>query len=290
MIQRISIQTLLTGLVFAMSGFCCTVQADVIVNEFNAVSSGNQLDDSDSFFGSVNGNGGNWLELVVVGNGFGSTVDLRNWSIQWGEDESGDGAYAPEELGVINFTNNVAWSAVQSGTIITIVETNNGGLTATDMSFGGNTNGDWHLNVSTLEEAAALNPLLIADSGENAAANDGEFSVGNSDWFAEIFDDAGQSVFGRLGEGEATWAGGGINGSEIGKLEGPEDGSLASWQAITEASSLYDDGDSSTFGSANTWGGGVGQQNFSGLRAVPEPGSALFLAGLLGIVISRRRR
>ena len=264
-------------------------QADVIVNEFNAVSGSNQLSGSDSFFGTVDGNGGNWIELVVVGSGAGSTVDLRNWSVEWGEDEGGviDGTYEADEIGVINFTNHSAWEAVASGTIITIIETDNGGLTATDMSFGGNTNGDWHINVCTLEEAASGDPLLLADSGANTAANDGEFSVGNSDFFVTLKDSSGSVVFGPLGENESNWAGGGIGGSEVGKLEGPADGSAASWMAVTAASN-YDDGDNSTFGSANTWGSSV--QDFSGLRTVPEPASAWVALVACGTIALRRRK
>ena len=66
----------------------------VLLNEYNAVASdkflngGDQTTDedggsaSDSVFGRVEGNGGDWFELVVVGDGSAGTVDLRGWKIE----------------------------------------------------------------------------------------------------------------------------------------------------------------------------------------------------------------
>ena len=79
----------------------------VLINELNCVSSGNQLnkgvvdtgtgDGLDTYFGTVNGNGGGWLELVVVGNGTaGSTVDMRGWKIEIDDGASG-AAFVPDD-------------------------------------------------------------------------------------------------------------------------------------------------------------------------------------------------
>ena len=273
-----------------------SVEADVVINEWNAVRGDRFLDGgdgSDSFFGTVEGNGGNWLELVVVGGGFGTTVDMRGWQLQWGEDEDENGSYSATELGVINFTNNSFWSSVESGTIITIIETSDGAGsgfdTSTNTSYDDPTTGDYHVNISTLEESLEADPLLIADSGENVAADDGEFSVGHNDWFGMLLDGTGSTVFGPVGEGEASYAGDSINSREVGKLEAPVTGSLADWLAITPGSD-FDDGGTSTFGSANTWSDGASIQNFSALRAVPEPGTAgIVLLALAGFSFRRRK-
>ena len=52
--------------------------ADVILNEYNAVIGSKFLgggDGSDSYFGKVEGNGGDWFELVVITD----QLDMRNW-------------------------------------------------------------------------------------------------------------------------------------------------------------------------------------------------------------------
>ena len=63
--------------------------ADIILNEYNAVSStlflngGNASADSnggrasDSYFGRVQDNGGDWFELVVITD----HLDMRNWKL-----------------------------------------------------------------------------------------------------------------------------------------------------------------------------------------------------------------
>jgi len=252
-----------------------TADGQVIINEWNAVSGSSTLSGSDSFFGTIDGNGGNWIELAVVGAGPGSTIDLRNWQLRWGEDEDGDGFYSAAESGVINFTNDAFWSAIESGTIITIIETTDGDGSGLDTSTATSLDasaGDFHINISTLEEIGSSNPLLIADSGDNVEVNDGEFSVGNDAWYGELLDASGNSVFGPVGEGEISWMGGGVSGSEVGKLEGPVSGALADWLAIDAASPFFDDGDNSTFGSANTFGDSI--QDFSALRT-----TAAFLLG-----------
>ena len=67
-------------------GIGVAVAAPVILNEYNAVDDTKWLDKngltastkSDTYFGRVAGNGGDWFELVVVGNGTaGSTVDMQ---------------------------------------------------------------------------------------------------------------------------------------------------------------------------------------------------------------------
>ena len=61
--------------------------APVILNEYNAVGNNNRLDDgngADMFFGTIDGNGGNWFELLVIDD----QLDMRGWKLSWTEDET----------------------------------------------------------------------------------------------------------------------------------------------------------------------------------------------------------
>lgn len=259
----------------------------VILNEYNAVSGSNFLggdgtiDDSDAedlTFGRIQGNGGNWIELLVIGDAGSSVVDMRGWSIDWEED--GDS-------GTITFSNDAVWSSLQRGTIITVTETNNGGFTGTDTSLDP-TAGDWHINVATLDEVGVDG--FISTTTTVAGDSDGNFSVGNDNFQLTILDDSGSTVHGAVGEGIGELSG--VNSREIAKLEGPGAGAtLADWLAIDETSSLYNDGTSSSWGLANVFNGGAESQDLSPLRtAVPEPTAvSLFALAGLAAFIKRRR-
>ncbi|MQL50951.1 hypothetical protein GFC01_01420 [Desulfofundulus thermobenzoicus] len=89
----------------------------VIINEFGQGTSGNSFE---------------WVELVVVGSGPGSTVDMRGWDL--GDNSPGD----------LSFTNDDKWSAVPAGTIIVIYNNVTGKIPnfpADDLDFG---NGDFN--------------------------------------------------------------------------------------------------------------------------------------------------
>ncbi len=234
--------------------------ADVILNEYNAVSSGQRLDDGagkDSFFGTIFGNGGNWFELLVVGD----QVDMRGWQLNWTEDE--DVAGGGTAAGTLTLSGDPIWSNLRSGTLLTFIETVNGGgedgvNTSTDISYNPDPldpNGDWWINVATREEAAKGASALVTTTTNDG--NPGDFSVGNSDWTLTIVNASAQVVFGPAGEGIGSdWAGGGINNKEAGSLEGPvapagESVTVAMWQAVTPASEFYDDTGSTSFGSPN---------------------------------------
>lgn len=89
----------------------------VIINEFGQGTSGNSFE---------------WIELVVIGTGPKSTVDMRGWDL--GDNTPGD----------LTFSNDNKWSAVPVGTII-IIYNNVSGKTSNfptdDVSFG---NGDYN--------------------------------------------------------------------------------------------------------------------------------------------------
>ena len=227
--------------------------ADVILNEYNAVSAGNRLDDGlgrDATLGLIFGNGGNWFELLVVED----HVDMRGWNLVWHEDEQTAGGETA--AGTLTLSQGDLWSDLRAGTLISFIETidagNEGINTSTDVSYDP-LNGDWWINVATREEAGKGVAALVTTVTNDG--NPGDFSVGKNDWTLTIADPLNKIVFGPAGEG-ANWAGGGVSGSEGGSLEGPKtnDGTpvtLEMWRAVTPASEFYDDTGSTSFGAPN---------------------------------------
>lgn len=272
--------------------------APIILNEFNAVANDEFLDDDDptrvdTFFGRVMGNGGNWIELVVVQD----HLDLRGYQLLWAENDSesngadiwyGDGDWSQ---GIITFSETAAlWSDLRSGTILTISEKEDLDTEdylgnpvyfdlSTDISFDPFAAiPDWTIHISTRDEINNTQPLVTTVT--NVDGDDpGDFSVGRDDWQLTI-SDGSSSVFGPVGEAISGWGGGGINDSEVGRLE-------ADPSALISLDD-YDDATSSTFGSENEWGGTY--QNFDDLRGwVPEPtGLPLLAVGILAL--TRRRK
>lgn len=239
--------------------------APLIINEYNAVSATNTLDDGegqDSFFGILPGNGGNWIELLVIDD----HVDLRDWTLQWAEMEQVGALPEDTAEGEIRFGQHDVWSDLRAGTIITLIETADAEAqvgpagetysTPTDSSYDPEA-GDWWINISTREEAAKGDAAALITTVTNDGMA-GDFSVGKDDWMVKIVDWDGEDVFGPLGEGAADWPGGGVSSKEGGSLEGPvptEENpaaiTLADWQAITPTNPFYDDTGSTTFGAPN---------------------------------------
>jgi len=222
------IKQILTGcIVLSLSGYA--FGADVILNEYNAVAGsmflngGNASADadggraSDSYFGRVAGNGGDWFELVVITD----HLDMRNWKL-----DIYDGGSLSETL---DLTNHGIWADLRSGTIITISED----LTS-DISYNPAA-GDWWINVQANNDA---NGVYIE------ATN---FAVSNNNWQLRIRNASGAVVFGPAGEGVSPT--GGISDTEIFRLKADPNAS------ITPSSPDYGDGKNfSTFGSSNKWG------------------------------------
>ncbi|HPY77438.1 MAG TPA: hypothetical protein PLQ45_06305 [Anaerohalosphaeraceae bacterium] len=222
-IQRL----IICGMILCLTGvvFC----AAVILNEYNAVGSdvflggGDATADakggraSDSFFGRVAGNGGDWFELVVIAD----HLDMRNWKLDIYEN------------GVLNktlsLTNHALWSDLRSGTIITVAED-----LPTDVSYDPAA-GDWWIHVQA------------ANGADGTYIEASNFPVSSSNWQLRIRNASGTVIFGPAGEGISP--AGGIGNDEIFRLE-------ADPSAATTANSPdYDSGkDLSTFGAPNQWG------------------------------------
>jgi len=291
--------------------------AAIILNEYNAVSSGNYLggDDyrdevdpiwEDIYFrtlpglpdGRIQGNGGNWIELVVIED----HLDLRGWQIQWAEAGSnntngsdlwyGDAAV---EQGIVTFSNAAVWSDLRASTIITISEKDaidvdtdwDGGgddrnktdgldpgeadttiNLATDVSydpFGG----DWWIHVSTRGEQARPEPLdrLVTSVTNNPNNDAGDFSVGSSRWELQIYNPAAgpNPDFGPVGEDVVGWGGGGVNSEETAMVKVDPTANVGPG----DFDDLGNDSRLSSFGQPNEWFDSAGQhfaQDFTSLR------------------------
>jgi hypothetical protein len=207
-----------------------TFASDIILNEYNAVdpadflNGGNAAVDQDggraydSYFGRIQGNGGDWFELVVIKD----HLDMRAWKFDIYNNGTLDKT--------LNLTNHSIWSDLRSGTIITVAED-----VPSDVSYDPGS-GDWWINVQAHNGADGL--YIDADN----------FAVSSNNWQLRIRDSTGKVVFGPAGEGVSPATG--IGNTEIFRLEADPSGMIAA------DSPEYDDGkDFSTFGAPNRWGG-----------------------------------
>ena len=174
----------------------------VLLNEYNAVREDRSLDDdgTDIFFDRVQGNGGNWFELVVVGDGTaGSTVDLRGWTIAIEDDG------APSAM---TLSDHEYWRRVQAGTILTFIEKNDDHPRDTSTAILKEdrlaTAGWAWTNVWTGDEA------YVSDGGSS-------FSVSHDSTQFTLKDRTGHIVFGPAGE-KGSFVGGGIGSREVYQL------------------------------------------------------------------------
>ncbi len=262
------------------------IAADLILNEWNCVGSQKWLGNPDAavagcpqpegpngescsnnddvFFGRRLGNGGDWVELVVVKD----HADIRGWRVQWIEPGGGDAdgtdvwyGNGATPQGQIVFTNASVWSDLRAGTIITVVELSTalGGLD-TDLSFDPCA-GDWWINVNCFDAALVTCTANVFDTA-NPSYND-PMDVGNDNWAARIVNATGQEVIGMVGEGQPSWSATGVNSREACRLEADPSQSVTPY-------SVYDDADNSSCGQPNSWSDVVTQcktyQNFSALR------------------------
>lgn len=207
--------------------------ASLILNEYNGVRDDQFLKDnaSDTYWGRVLGNGGDWFELVVTRD----HLDIRGWKLVVSDNTGGGGMPV-----TLTLTNNAVWSDLRSGTIITVSEN-----LADDVSYDP-AGGDWWINVRA----------NVAGTG--AYISKTSFEVSHNNWQLTIRNVANQIVFGPAGEGIKPASG--IGNDEICKLEDDPSENIHS-------QSEYQDGSSSTFGSPNIYAGGTLVQDFSLLRS-----------------------
>ncbi|HEY4309597.1 MAG TPA: dockerin type I domain-containing protein [Pirellulales bacterium] len=93
----------------------------LILNQGNAVSGGKYLQPgkTDAVFGRVEGNGQNWMQLLVTKTDPGkNTIDLQGYQVDWSYNKDA----ADYGSGTITFSNDPAWGSVPLGTAITINE------------------------------------------------------------------------------------------------------------------------------------------------------------------------
>jgi len=249
--------SLLVGLLLLSSS---AGAAPIFVNEYNAVSASNFLGGAsstaaDTTLGRIQGNGGDWVELVVVQD----HLDLRGGSLSI---EEGN---AVRTTTVLTFSQDAIWSDLRSGTIITVAED-----IATDSSYDP-LGGDWWINVQA------------TTGGSTQFITASNFSVSNDNTQVTLLDALAQVWFGPAGEGITPASG--IGSDEVWKLEADPSASIT-------PGSNFTDGTSSSFGAPNVWSGGTFSQDFSALRSVvvPEPGAATLLGVVLAALLSVRAR
>jgi hypothetical protein len=233
--------------------------APLILNEFNAVSGSGFLNGgtatvdgdgnstnppSDTHFGRIAGNGGDWLELVVIAD----HLDIRGWML-----EICEGAVCDD---LLVFSNHAVWSDLRAGTILTVAEDE-----PTDLSFDP-VSDDWWMNVQA----------HTGGSGTYITASN--FPVSHNDWNLTIRDDTGARVFGPIGEHVPVTATcsppqDDVNSGEIFRLEQAPSALI---DPCFTTLNDWEDGVVSTFGEENQWNGGSAAQSFAALRALaPYP-------------------
>lgn len=312
-------------------------QLPIIINEYNAVSNGDYLDkDSysgtvaatrpekeDKYFaslaelamiegspegiaagtrdGRIEGNGGNWIELVVTVD----HADVRGWQLEWSEEYDTDKSLSGpggRRSGLITFSQDDLWSDLRAGTIITVSERQyiqvdtdfsddpddteadvNDRLRtdnvpeedvdyvidlSTDTSFNPNAD-DWWIHVSTKHERDLAEPLITTevfnpDDYLGDEPESGEFSVTNDAWEVSILDAASAVQLGPIGEeviSNDLWGGGGLNSNEVARLQVDP---TSDPSGLTFA---YEDGETSTFGQPNIWSDLTLEQDFTITRS-----------------------
>lgn len=241
------------GVLIALAALGFTTQAsaavgDLILNEWNAVGPSKWLEGGNcdpafsscpmvtpSDFDDAEGNGGDWIELVVVAD----EANLEGYTIEWQNDD-GFGKF-----GTLTFTalwDVGALADLPAGTIITIRDDGDPNPTsATDLTVSRNDcDGDWTIEID------ADDTRYITQGG--GATCSYPFQTDNDGWRAAIYDGASNLVQDFVGESSCTFCtGSGINSEEVGKLE--EDPSAAA----ATGSPNYQDGNASTYGEANRW-------------------------------------
>ena len=222
----------------------CASCTPIFLNEYNAVISTGYLNGGtatvdanggasvDTHFGRVLGNGGNWMELVVVID----NLDLRGWTLSWRQVVVGGTS------GTITFGDASGLAAIPSGTILTIIDRNAaaGGMN-TDLSVN-IAGGDRWMNIYSGDTN-----VIAATTSTKPGAGFGSFSTSNDEWELTIKDASATVVAGPFGEGSVGYFLGSVGSDDVCRLE--ENPSTH----ISQVSDFDDTARFSTFGAPNQW-------------------------------------
>ncbi|MGJ8696148.1 MAG: lamin tail domain-containing protein [Verrucomicrobiaceae bacterium] len=227
----------------------------IILNEYNAVGPDKFLNNdiegamgaaTDSFFGQVAGNGGQWIELVVLGiPGEGPTFDIRGGRIE---------IVSADSTRIIKLSENIALSEIPVGTILTLSDTQPSELNMNSQLTSNGTiwSNIWMYDPILIDQSASTHPAIPA--------------IGSSDTTISIFAPDGTHVYGPSGEsvGASDSNANGIpddliniNDTEVYRLEQNPSAT------VDPLFGLYDDGSSSSFGSPNVWSNNTMTQSFA---------------------------
>jgi len=214
----------------------------LILNEYNAVEPQKKLanGNSDSYWGRINGNGGDWFELVVTDD----DLDVTGWRLEITDDTGNPG----QTNQTLTFSNHSDLMHLRAGTILTIAEN-----LPDNPSFDPQL-GDWWIN------------LQAANGAPGTYITPQDFTVTHNRWQLTIKDDAGAVIFGPAGEG--VWPLSGVGSDKVFKLEQDPDPYLTPF-------ANFNDGTSSTFGSPNVFSAGSLAQDFTALRAIGAQGTCV---------------
>jgi len=133
----------------------------LLLNEWNAVAEEEEIAGGDTALGSLPGNGGDWLELVVCEDG----LDLRGWQLELTTRNGKAGTVVLGEEDVLN--------GLRAGSIVTVAEE-----IESDESYDPDA-GDWTVQLQASEP----------------------FDVDHLDWQLTVHDAQGNIRFGPAGEG-----------------------------------------------------------------------------------------
>jgi len=191
----------------------------IVLNEYNGVDNDYTLknDGYDSFYGKILGNGGNWVEMIVVDD----EVDIRGATL---EIIGNGGVYFKG-----TFPNEEVLSNLRSGTILTISEE------PTDLSYDpfNNCLADWTININ-------YNDITTIE---------GEYEINHDEIKISIISEDGDHTL-MKGSGERIF-GGGIDKREIFLLK-----TNPTQETMPDDENYGDNGYKqplSTFGSLNRW-------------------------------------
>ncbi len=223
----------------------------LILNEYNAVAPDRFLNggtlaadsdagpaSADSHFGRVLGNGGNWFELVLLGDGQSGVTDLTGWTIELGQIAS-SGIFVPNST--VTLSDPATWSAVSHGTILTFIDQNTAG--------GGLDTQINRVNELTTNGFAWTN-IHLGTPGSVTSTGLSELDINSSNTAFIIRNSSGTPIFGPAGEGVAPLSG--VGSEEIFELENDPRLSVSACDVASDTALGFDDGSSSsTFGSPN---------------------------------------